>query len=296
MWTPGASVPREKFQMDFDLLIQNIKELNILSGEGCAVVSKTKDGARLKVPDSIPLTLMSNGIIMFAGPFRPYSDPTTQQCMQDIMDGYFPSELQSRYPDGVPFNIDDKRDVVYSDKRTELLFPGAGQSLTNDGQDVKVTKEIPGPKHSMDNFLSRLPQSVIKGGKIIDVRAGVEETIKGTNGLPSSVVVVNTPALEDIKSRAEESDKHPDRPKSATSKIATLRIKSETGEKTYILKMSFSDTIADLRKHLDLVRPNEASNYQIKSSFPNKVYSNLNSTLQECGLVPNATLHLLKKK
>lgn len=33
---------------------------------------------------------------------------------------------------------------MYSDKRTEILFPGAGQSLTNDGQDVKVTREIPG--------------------------------------------------------------------------------------------------------------------------------------------------------
>ena len=25
--------------------------------------------------------------------------------MQDIMDGYFPSELQDRYPDGVPIKV-----------------------------------------------------------------------------------------------------------------------------------------------------------------------------------------------
>lgn len=25
--------------------------------------------------------------------------------MQDIMDGYFPSELQQSYPDGVPFKV-----------------------------------------------------------------------------------------------------------------------------------------------------------------------------------------------
>ena len=25
--------------------------------------------------------------------------------MQDIMDGFFPSELQDRYPDGVPFEV-----------------------------------------------------------------------------------------------------------------------------------------------------------------------------------------------
>jgi len=28
-----------------------------------------------------------------------------QQCMQDIMDGFFPSELQGRYPDGIPFEV-----------------------------------------------------------------------------------------------------------------------------------------------------------------------------------------------
>lgn len=31
---------------------------------------------------------------------------------------------------------------------------------------------------SVDAFLSRLPQSVIKAGKIVDVRSGIAETIK----------------------------------------------------------------------------------------------------------------------
>ncbi|KXJ06139.1 UBX domain-containing protein 11 isoform X2 [Exaiptasia diaphana] len=300
MWNPVASVPQDTLQINFDLLIKNIKELNILSGEGCAVVSKTKDGARLKVPDPVPLTLFSNGIFMFGGPFRPYTDPTTQQCIQDIMDGYFPSELQSRFPDGVPFDVSDKREIAYQDRRTEILFPGEGQSLLKDSPDDretgKVTSEVPGPKSSVENFLSRLPQSVVKAGKIIDVRSGIEQTIKGSDGQPSSVVVVNTPALNDIKTRAEENDKSKERPKTGTTKVTTLRIKSETGEKTYLVKMSFTDTIADLREHLNAVRPKGAPDYNIKSSFPNKVYSDLSATLVECGLVPNATLHLLIKK
>ena len=28
-----------------------------------------------------------------------------QQCMQDIMDGFFPSELQGRYPNGISFEV-----------------------------------------------------------------------------------------------------------------------------------------------------------------------------------------------
>ena len=35
--------------MDFDLVMKNIRELNILAGEGCSDVTRTKDGARLKV-------------------------------------------------------------------------------------------------------------------------------------------------------------------------------------------------------------------------------------------------------
>lgn len=30
-----------------------------------------------------------------------------QQCMQDLMDGYLPSELQERFPDGIPFEVCD---------------------------------------------------------------------------------------------------------------------------------------------------------------------------------------------
>ncbi|EDO29444.1 predicted protein [Nematostella vectensis] len=105
VWNPAASVANPSFEVNFDLVLKNVKELNVLAGEGCAVISRTKDGARLKVPDSIPLALYYNGIVMFEGPFRPFTDPTTQQCMRDIMEGYFPSELQSRYPDGVPINV-----------------------------------------------------------------------------------------------------------------------------------------------------------------------------------------------
>ena len=38
-----------EFKMDFDLLLKNTRELNILAGEGCSDVTRTKDGARLRV-------------------------------------------------------------------------------------------------------------------------------------------------------------------------------------------------------------------------------------------------------
>lgn len=298
VWNPNSSLVTSApydFQMDFDVVLKNIRELNILAGEGCSDVSRTKDGARLKVRDSVPLVLYSNGILMFGGPFRPYSDPVTQQCMQDIMDGYFPSELQTRYPGGIPFEVQDKRDIVFEDRRTALLFPGTGKSLAGEenAKSHRVESHTPGQKQqSVDQFLSRLPQSVIKDGKIIDVRSGVENIIKGEER-QSDVQVLDTPVLQEIKLRGAETT----RPQSAgKTQVSTLRIKSETGEMTYILKMKFTDCIRDVRSHIDAARPKDAPPYEIKTSFPNRVYDDPNATLQECGLVPNATLHLLVKK
>ncbi|NWH58765.1 UBX11 protein, partial [Geococcyx californianus] len=87
--------------IDFDLILEKVKELNVLAEEGISQIKRTPWGARLTQPEPLPLTLYRNGIVMFDGPFRPYEDPSTQQCLQDILDGYFPSELQMCYPDGI---------------------------------------------------------------------------------------------------------------------------------------------------------------------------------------------------
>ena len=95
----------------------------------------------LKPPDPVSLSLFKNGIVMFDGPFRPYTELSTQvsheglplfisklsvqidapkydwlfprrvplqQCICDLTDGYFPSELQHRFPDGVPFAVSEE--------------------------------------------------------------------------------------------------------------------------------------------------------------------------------------------
>ena len=49
-FVPGSSVSQSpKFKVDYNLLIENIKDLNTLAGEGVASIKHTKDGARLKV-------------------------------------------------------------------------------------------------------------------------------------------------------------------------------------------------------------------------------------------------------
>ena len=55
--------------------------------------------------DPIPLALYKNGFAMFSGPFRSYSDPVNHQFIRDLTDGYFPAELKTKYPKGVPFLV-----------------------------------------------------------------------------------------------------------------------------------------------------------------------------------------------
>lgn len=98
IWQQDASLPvvPSPQNLDFNRLVENIRDLNILAGEGVAQIKKTTDGARFEIPEPVQLTVYANGILMFDGPFRPYTDPATRRCVHDLMDGYFPSELQSR--------------------------------------------------------------------------------------------------------------------------------------------------------------------------------------------------------
>lgn len=51
------------------------------------------------------LRFYKNGMVIEDGKLRPYNDPNTVSFIRDILDGYFPSELQKSYPNGVPFKV-----------------------------------------------------------------------------------------------------------------------------------------------------------------------------------------------
>uniref|UniRef100_A0A672GCP8 UBX domain-containing protein 11 n=1 Tax=Salarias fasciatus TaxID=181472 RepID=A0A672GCP8_SALFA len=133
--------PHGSFLVNFDLVVQSIRELNILAGEGESFVRTTAGRAQLAQKEPIQLSLYSNGILMFDGPFRSYRDLSTQQCVTDLMDGYFPSELQDRFPDGAPFEVHDRA----------------------------------------DQFLDKLPKVVVKRGRVIKIREPIRAMLQNTS-------------------------------------------------------------------------------------------------------------------
>ncbi|NXE73772.1 UBX11 protein, partial [Cochlearius cochlearius] len=291
LWKPGEAVV-SKHQIDFDLILENVKDLNVLAGEGISQIEHTPVGARLRQPEPLPLTLYQNGIVMSNRPFRPYEDPSTQQCLQDIMDGYFPSELQMSYPDGIPLQVTDRRDVVFREGDLPGSFPGHGQVVGHSkSSEVQETTKIPGPKASLEQFLNKLSKPLKHGGEAIGVRGSARAAQQGSGGVRSSKgILVETPrlsALERVKTAEEAEASAPD--------VCTLRIKSESGEQTYVVKMLFTETIGDLRQHLAHARGGDSGSYEIISTFPQRVYTDNSRSLQECGLIPNASLLLRRR-
>ncbi|KAK3866107.1 hypothetical protein Pcinc_028337 [Petrolisthes cinctipes] len=106
----SISSEAEPFSLDYEKLLAAITELNIMAqGDATAEVGD-------EVGESLQLTLYKNGIVVDEGAFRSFEVLQTRQFLQDILDGFFPSELQDIYPEGVPIKVRDKRQVIFLPK------------------------------------------------------------------------------------------------------------------------------------------------------------------------------------
>ncbi|XP_077383197.1 UBX domain-containing protein 11 isoform X2 [Festucalex cinctus] len=281
----------QNFRVDFNLVIQTIKELNILAGE--PFVRSTRTGAQLARNDPVQLKLYSNGIIMFNGPFRSYQEDSTQQCMQDLMEGYFPSELQSRFPDGVPFEVHDRRHEEFVLREPCDKFPGEGHAVREKKEEspVGVSSHFPEKTLSANQFLNRLPKVVVKASGVIDIRRTTLQSSFDTHS-SCSAIIVDTPALQAMKDSTPTITDQPSSP----CNIITLKVKSEDGDLTYVLKMCLSETVGHLRQHLDTHRGHDLAGYDIISAYPQCHYQDDCQTLGSCGLTTNVALLLRGKK
>ncbi|XP_076174532.1 uncharacterized protein LOC143150266 [Ptiloglossa arizonensis] len=113
----------------YEQIIENIDQLNLAAGKGEVYVQHNEKGnsATFKTTSCMPLKFYKNGMIVQDGILRPYDDPVTISFLRDILDGYFPSELQQAHPNGVPFKVEDHRHQMYLGNTVD--FPGHGYRL-----------------------------------------------------------------------------------------------------------------------------------------------------------------------
>ncbi|XP_076239681.1 uncharacterized protein LOC143182528 [Calliopsis andreniformis] len=121
--------PNNYIETCYEQIIANIDQLNLAAGKGEVHVQHNEKGhgASFKTPSCMSLKFYKNGMIVQDGPLRSYDDPMTMSFLRDILDGYFPSELQQAYPNGVPFKVKDHRNQMYLGSSVD--FPGQGYRL-----------------------------------------------------------------------------------------------------------------------------------------------------------------------
>merc|ERR1711962_83504 len=200
---------QEGYEYDWKKIVQNVKELNEIAGFD-KIESKKKNGAQQLVRKSaeLRLELYNDGILLGKGPFR-----AIQNCsifLQDLQDGFFPAELQSKYPDGVIFDLHDFHTQNYA-----RLFPGIGKSL----KDSPVVNYNDPSLIKTDDLINMMPLEI-------------SESLPKITRPSSSIASVRESA----------------------GPLATIRVKSFEGT-NHIIKMRYSDTIGDLRKHLRSIVP-----------------------------------------
>lgn len=100
--------------IDFPVLIFKLKQLNNLAGEGKAQIIQKNGAHQFVQRDTIKLLIYADGFLLHRGPFRHWSESSSQMFLNDILDGYFPSEFQDTYPNGIIFDIQDKHNHYHN--------------------------------------------------------------------------------------------------------------------------------------------------------------------------------------
>lgn len=279
-------------------------------------MKKEGNQAKFVFEEAIPIRIYKNGILIRRGPFRPYTDKSTQRFITDILDGYFPYEYKKSHPDGVAFEVDNRCTEIYEQSPTDAALndEGEGQRLGNKadnanggsgnggvGRNIKSLANLGGKdlKMTREEFLSRLPPTAIKDGQIIDIRDSIAKQLNGgkdnnnsssatdspkpiATGSEDGMIILPSQALSDIQNDCVKKDQQ----------ITTLRIKSGDGKQTLMLKLYYSNTIGNIRDALDKYRIDNTVPYELRTAYPNKAYTDNSITVKDADLVPNAKMFI----
>ncbi|KAI4498291.1 hypothetical protein M0802_006777 [Mischocyttarus mexicanus] len=178
----------------YEQLIANIDQLNVAAGKGEVYVHHNEkgSGASFKTPSCMSLKFYKNGMIVQGGPLRLYNDPKTTSFIRDILDGYFPSELQESYPNGVPFKVENHREEVYANDVN--IFPGHGYRLGKQtSKDGSSSIQIRNSKLLSNNSINQSSPRKKDNPCQIETASSFTRSLKSKNttDLPQSIDIVS---------------------------------------------------------------------------------------------------------
>ena len=157
--------------LDMGKLAASVSELNAMAGEGKAEVGAggRPGEARLREGETLVLCVYADGFSLGAGRLRPWHEKATRAFMRDMLDGYFPYELKESHPDGVAFKLVDSSDMAFADAAKAAKDVAAKRGNV---RGLASLEEAP-MQLGRTQYLSKLPEAVIRNGKVVNVRAEV---------------------------------------------------------------------------------------------------------------------------
>ena len=239
--------------------------------------------------ETMKCTFYYNGLMVNRGPFRYNATASYTAFVNDMVDGYFPSEYKAIYPDGVLFDLIDKHDVLFKD--------GEGGSTDS------IAAEDYGKQMKGSQLLNRLPKVVVKNGQIVNIRDEIGERLQGGIRDNANADAKPTEGSSVVKGTA----KQPivlDSPASISGDTTIqIRYSGVAGSGVNVLqaKMFSFDNIRDLAL-LVCKYHNESSEHkgnediaparlEFRTTYPARKLD-LDESFDETGLVPNGTLNV----
>lgn len=299
--------PPDGISIDIQVMESRMASLNTMVEKGAArIVSNCVGGAvhaRLLADDTppLPLTFFRDGVKLGDHAFQPYDTRSAQHLIRDILDGYFPYALKDEHPDGVGMKVVDRTGHAFqtwlhmhADDDMELLDGGdrlalaAGRVLRKPCPAKSAGSGGGQCDANAERFLAKLPKTVIRNGKITEVRAPIAQQLgRGSAGARG----VSAPAPAPAADRQQSEVSLLDATRDAAAPCARLQVKLESGQRV-VLVMEPAHSVGALEDALDRWREGHgmasvaASGKccSLRTAFPPKTYTDKAQSLQDAGL------------
>ncbi len=266
-------------------------------------LDKDENVYKLKHRKEIKIGFFKNGIAIENYPFFEYTSIESQNILGDIIEGYSPYIFKQKYPKGVLMQLQNKLHDKYdlnnnnNNKNTNISASNV-QGIF----DVKCSNSV---KLSKDEFLNKLPKSILKNGKVYNIRDDISNIISGKVSKNLNELIFDDKNENENFSNKEIIDYSADR-------IEEINIyDNDIIKKDYYLenKVDNNNNIGELKENIDLDNEklinNQICRFKItipilngknllvnisKNKFIKDIYSELLDLIKKCSKLPKYKL------
>jgi hypothetical protein len=175
-------------EIDIIIITQRIEELNLLlikdNNHVNFELDKKENVYKLNHMKEINIGFFSNGIAIDDFPFYEYNSLESQRILNDIMEGYTPYVFEKNFPKGVLLKVLNKTKTKYNSYDIDK------DSINSKNlYEIKCIKKI--NKISKDEFLSKMPNNILKDGKVYNIREDLSNIISGKKDKNSTYELID---------------------------------------------------------------------------------------------------------